>query len=173
MNLDEISAELEIRRVLARYCRGVDRGDLALLRSVYHPDARDDHGTFKGNGWDFAEHLVKLMDSITIPSQHHLTNVLIERSGDHAEVESYVLAYHPVPDANGGEVHALFGGRYLDHFERRDGEWKIADRKVVMDWTRSALPGEEWELAGAFSEMKGARHEADPSFGRFSAGGDG
>src|SRR5262245_17777267 len=39
-----------IQEVLARYCRGVDRADLELLRSVYHPDAIDNHGTFNGNG---------------------------------------------------------------------------------------------------------------------------
>ncbi len=169
MNLDDVIADLSIRKVLARYCRGVDRGDLALLKSAYHPDASDDHGTFQGNGWAFAEQLVALMDKSTIPSQHHVTNVLIERQGDRAYVESYVLAYHPIPDGAGGEVHALFGARYLDRFEQRGGEWKIADRRVVMDWTRRALPGEEWALADAFREAKGGRRERDPSAGWFQA----
>ena len=163
MDLDDIAAELAIRNALARYCRGVDRGDVALLKSVYHPDATDDHGTFKGNGHDFAEYLVELMDRSTIPSQHHVTNVLIERDGERADVESYVLAFHPIPDGAGGEVHALFGGRYLDRFERRGGEWKIAERRVVMDWTRAALLGDAWELAESFAASRGGRREADPS----------
>ena len=28
----------------------------------------------------------------------------------------------------------LYGGRYLDEFERREGEWRIARRTYVMDW---------------------------------------
>ena len=171
MDLEDVTAELSIRKVLARYCRGVDRGDLELLKSVYHPDATDDHGTFQGNGWELAEYLVKLMDESTIPSQHHVTNILIERDGDLADVESYVLAFHPISDEAGGEVHALFGGRYLDRFEKRDGEWKIADRRVVMDWTRKALAGEPWMLEDAFSASRGGHRESDPSwtaFGRLS-----
>lgn len=169
MDLEDVTAELAIRNVLARYSRGVDRGDLALLKSVYHPEAIDDHGSFKGNGWEFAEILVKRMDEHTIPSQHHVTNVLIELHGDWADVESYVLAYHPVSDGAGGEVHALFGGRYLDRFEKRTGEWKIAERRVLMDWTRSALPGDSWGLEAVFADAAGGRGRADPSYGRFHA----
>ena len=34
----------EIRDVLMRYARGVDRGEADLITSCYHPDAVDDHG---------------------------------------------------------------------------------------------------------------------------------
>ena len=74
-----------------------------------------------------------------------------------------MLAFHPVP-RDGGEVHALAGGRYLDRFERRDGAWKIADRRVVMDLSRASLPGEPWKLEDAFAN-RGGRREADPSHG--------
>lgn len=165
MDLEALAADLEIRRVLARYCRAVDRGDIALLKSVYHPDATDDHGSFQGSGWDFAEALVPAMDASSLNSQHHVTNVLIELDGDAARVESYVLALHPVRDREtGSETHALAGGRYLDRFEKRDGEWKIADRRVVIDWTRGALPGEAWSLEKSFG-LAGGRREKDPSHG--------
>jgi hypothetical protein len=36
-------AERDIRGVLARYCRGIDRGDYDLVRD-YHSDAIDEHG---------------------------------------------------------------------------------------------------------------------------------
>jgi len=166
MEIEDVIAELEIRRVLARYCRGVDRGDLEMLKSVYHEDATDDHGTFQGSGWAFAELLVPAMDQSALVSQHQVTNVLIERDGDVARVESYVLAFHPVPDTETGrEVHAVAGGRYLDRFEKRDGEWKIADRVVLIDWTRQALSGEDWSLQPRFTP--GARGEKDPTFGLF------
>ena len=33
----------------------------------------------------------------------------------------------------------MYGGRYLDTFEKRDGEWRIASRRYIMDWTM-AMP---------------------------------
>ena len=29
-----------------------------------------------------------------------------------------------------------FGGRYVDRFERRDGEWRIAHRTVFRTWDK-------------------------------------
>ncbi len=40
----------EIHEVMMRYCRAIDRMDEELLRSVYHPDAIDNHGLFNGAG---------------------------------------------------------------------------------------------------------------------------
>ena len=56
--LQRLLDEQAIRRLLVDYCRGVDRGDEALVASVYHPDATDDHGRFKGTGLDFAAYAV-------------------------------------------------------------------------------------------------------------------
>ena len=53
--IDELLAKQEIRDALMRYSRGIDLLDLELVKSAYHPDAYDDHGTFKGNAFEFAE----------------------------------------------------------------------------------------------------------------------
>ena len=29
-----------------------------------------------------------------------------------------------------------YGGRYLDEFERRDGEWRISKRTYILDWSK-------------------------------------
>ena len=62
MNLEELCAREQIREVLYSYCRGLDRGDVKLIEGVYHPDATDYHGTFKGLGREFASHIVASMD---------------------------------------------------------------------------------------------------------------
>jgi len=160
-DVEDLAAHVAIHQVLMRYCRGVDRGDVELLRSVYHPGAIDRHGRFEGSGEAFASYLVGSMDAVGGVGQHHITNILIERHGDVAQVESYFLAAHPRPGDDTGPVLAFVGGRYLDRFERRERRWAIAERTVVFDWSRDALGGAPWAAASAF--RAGARGSADPS----------
>jgi hypothetical protein len=45
-----------IREVLFKNSRGMDRADVALLKSTYHTDSYEVHWeTFTGNGHEFAE----------------------------------------------------------------------------------------------------------------------
>lgn len=165
MTLDEISARLEIQDVIYRYCRGVDRGDLALLKSVYHPDATDDHGSFKGTGHAFAEYVVARMDATPVQGQHQVTNILIEVDGATAQVESYFIAFNPELDAEKRGIISIVTGRYLDRFEKRGGAWKIADRKVLIDWGEQGGHQQPWARLAAFT--RGARGPADASHGLF------
>ena len=130
----EILDRYEIEQVLRRYCRGVDRGDAELIRSVYHPDAMDDHGGLKGLGVDFADRVVVILNERAQATMHNMHQVNIETNGDAASVETYFTAYHRVLE-DGATVLETFGGRYVDRFEKRDGQWKIADRVVVYDWS--------------------------------------
>jgi hypothetical protein len=76
--------------------------------------------------------------------------------------ESYFIVFHPYTPGAGEVEHIAFvGGRYLDRFECRDGEWRIADRKVVLDWTRADVGGDPWMAADRFP--RGGRRDQDPS----------
>jgi hypothetical protein len=66
---------------------------------------------------------------------HSVSNMLIRVDGDTARVESYWHVFHREPGRDGAadwDYHA--GGRYLDRFERRDGEWRVLTRILVRDW---------------------------------------
>ena len=165
MTLEELAAHIEIQQVLYRYCRGVDRGDVALLASVYHPDGIDRHGAFSGLGTEFAANLVPRMDQVPAAGQHHITNILIELHGEAANVESYYIAYHP-QTTEAGVGHALVCGRYLDRFERRAGRWLIAERQVTIDLSRNLEPAAEWP--GAVNFPAGRRRQDDPSAALFA-----
>ena len=106
---------------LMRYSRGVDRFDEDLLRSVYHPDATDDHGEFVGSPEEFIQWVVPLHNAGQISTQHHLTNHSCELDGDTAHTETYYL----FTARNRDETVWTAGGRYIDRFEKRNGEWKI------------------------------------------------
>jgi hypothetical protein len=167
MDLNEALAHLEIRHVLSVYARGVDRADLETLSSVYHPDATDDHGTFNGLGTDFARKLIEDEKAMTAVGQHHITNTVIQMDGaNDARVESYFLAFHP-HDESGAVKLGIAAGRYLDHFQRRDGAWKILARRVIMDWTRDDVEGPPW--LPDFVRQGRRKAQGDESYGFFKS----
>jgi hypothetical protein len=165
MTLEEISDHIEIREVLCRYCRGIDRVDPKIIASIYHPGAIDNHGRFCGPGVEFAEWTTKKMMADTKGvGQHHMTNIMIELHGDVANVESYCIAYHPALLEDGaGEGLGFVGARLLDRFEKRNGEWKIADRRVIYDFTKGPSREVPWSVED--HGLRGKRGRQDPSHG--------
>lgn len=119
---------------LLRYSRGLDRGDWELMASAYHDDALDDHGYFVGKGKDLAkwsEAFRKDNPNIYVV-RHALTNHVIEFEGsDTAHVETYytneTVLYGDQPKLRTSI------GRYVDRFERRSGEWRIAARVCTVE----------------------------------------
>ncbi|MBV9995334.1 MAG: nuclear transport factor 2 family protein [Caulobacteraceae bacterium] len=117
-----------IHDLVVRLTRAQDRCDRELLLSCYHPDARDEHGPFKGSPTEFADWVfphIRRMRFI----QHRVSNVLIEVRGDVAYGESY--AFEEGETLDGSKVTGC--GRYIDRFERRNGEWRIALRRVILE----------------------------------------
>ncbi len=146
---------------LMRYSRGVDRLDVELLKSAYHADATDDHGIFNGNAWEFAEFIGPFDASIGVHQQtHRVDHALIEFVGlNEARVESYNLTFIDA-ETDDGMTAAMVGGRYLDRFERRDGEWKIAHRLYVMDWNRNMPSTVDWQ-GSFFADLAVGRIDRD------------
>jgi hypothetical protein len=135
MDIDEISSRLEIEHVLTLYCLGVDAGDGDAIKRSFHSDATDEHGPFQGLGWELGDRLNHSDVHPEARGHHEVCNVFIEfDESDVARVSSYVHAYHPTKDERGEDHLLIFAGRYLDRFERRDGSWKIAARRVISDF---------------------------------------
>ena len=128
---EEMADREAIRDCLCRYSRGVDRCDEDMLRSVYWEDATDCHGAWNGSATGFIEQaLRKLREGGR--RVHQISNILIELHGDTAAVESAFLALQA--GAAMPERETFLCGRYVDRFERRTGQWRIAARTVVYDW---------------------------------------
>jgi hypothetical protein len=160
ITIDELLAREEIREVLLRYTRGIDRLDLDLVRSCYHPDARDDHGAYRGDVDGFLAWVGDVL-SYFDSTMHFVGNQLIELDGDGAHAESYCVAYHRRGARDGEDPHDLVTAlRYVDRLERRaDRGWKIADRVCVFDWSRRDPVVGEWAMDGA---VRGQRGAGDP-----------
>jgi len=125
--LDELEARTEIEDALNRFARAVDRQDWALARTLYHDGAFDDHGFFKGPPDAFLAHIEKL-HAVQRHSMHFNTNVLIEfQTRERAFVETYVLVLQRFDDRR-----ATASARYLDFFEKRNNQWRVAHRTLVF-----------------------------------------
>ena len=126
----------EIRDVILRYARAVDRHDPELLATVYHEDALEHRGDTPMLGRDYVAFVFgpKMSGQYRL-MRHHLTNILIEVDGDVARAETYFALMHRY-EKDGREVELTQYGRFLDLFERRNGAWKIAKRWRVRDFAR-------------------------------------
>jgi hypothetical protein len=118
-----------------RYARGLDRHDDEMVASAYHEGAVDHHGDFLGTPAEFIPWANELHAADWIAHHHHITNHTVDLDGDVAHAESYCIGAfqrreEPVVD--------MAGGRYIDRLERRDGEWKIVAREVVIEWVCAA-----------------------------------
>jgi ketosteroid isomerase-like protein len=160
ISTDELVAREEIRDVLYRYTRGIDRLDLDLVRSCYHPDAHDDHGAFRGDLDGFLAWVGDVLSSFD-STMHFIGNQLIEVEGDTAYAESYCVAYRRREPRDDEQPHDLVTAlRYVDRLERRaEGQWRIAARVCVFDWSRRDPVVDEWTMDGA---VRGQRGAADP-----------
>lgn len=173
-----LADRMAIQDAMCRWSRAVDRLDFDLMRSVFHADATDNHGAFKGGVEAMVAWIRERHRAIPF-SAHRLGNMLIEFAGpDVALVETYVETIQRYPPEGKAGLAQLAGGaqgtpgmgavlnsyaRYVDRFERRDGAWKIARRTVVQDWKRiSDLPGEEWKPAPDWPA--GRRDHDDPVY---------
>ena len=168
--LENMLSKQEIQDVLMRYGRGVDRADEELLKSCYHHDAIEEHGsTYAGPAHAYIEGAVVRIRQMGTMC-HYICNVHISLDGDLAYVEAYVLTFARF-QRDGESFDTLTGGRICDRFERRDGDWKIAHRKMAFDWNRD-MPSQEGWCLGMFDPadpkmIMGTKGKDDLSYALF------
>jgi len=163
----------EIWDTSKRFTRGADRHDKDLVRSAFWPDATigRDEALSRDAFVDYDEERLAQYAA----HQHHITGQTVEFDGDTAHVESYLI-YFLVPrdtsvdrlgPASPGkplmsEKTYLGSGRYIERWQRRDGEWRIAVREYVEDL---ALLGETVDYCGSRTCL-GTWDRTDPSYTR-------
>ena len=134
--LQELWDKQEIAEVLgARYGRGLDWLDEEALMDCFHEDAFVDYGFFVGNAHEWCRRVMPI-EAQSLHRFHYVFNILVEIDGDRAEAESNSLAGGRSPDGKGGFNQSFFGSRYLDKLERRDGRWKISERRTLLEFAQ-------------------------------------
>ncbi|MCB2047899.1 MAG: nuclear transport factor 2 family protein [Novosphingobium sp.] len=126
----------EIRDCVLRYCRGIDRMDLELVRSCYHPDGIDHHTGFSGSIDLFIPWVTAAISRFD-GTMHFIGNHFVEGNATVAVAETYGQAVHWRTPGDDPARNFTSGFRYVDHFDKRDGHWAVAERWAVREWTRS------------------------------------
>ena len=145
-----------IRDLVLLYSRAVDRKDVALLRDLYTEDATDTHGdSFDGPAEGYCDFIEQSLPYMPY-SGHHVCNHLISVEGDEGNGEVYALAYHLIPNREGGSEEDFMAVRYIDNYRRcADGKWRFSKRVVTYDF-KIRRPFDGGGLLGL--------GEADPSY---------
>jgi hypothetical protein len=151
----------EIHEILLRQSRGLDRADPALLETIFHPEATRLTPEGPKREPDAQLSAIKSLKPDQRPTWHFLGNHLIEVDGDVAYSETYFLACSEV--LQGDTVYTRFrAGRYLDRFERREGEWGCVYRVMTDDWSRLDELKQAIDLSK--SSLRGRPSREDPLY---------
>ena len=75
---------------------------------------------------------------------HSVSNFLIRIDGNEARVECHFHAYERLRRRDGTANDITMWGRYLDRMQKRADEWRIAERKVVLDSWRIWADSADW-----------------------------
>jgi hypothetical protein len=146
--IEILLAKQEIHELHCIYCRGIDRLDEALIRSVFHPDAVIHHQPWYDGGVDKYLELVLASAKGQLEGSwcHMVTNELTRVDGERAASEWYLFQLNRVQDA-GKPVDHILAARFLERLEQRNGVWKVSERALVRDVIRLDPVGEQWSAA--------------------------
>jgi ketosteroid isomerase-like protein len=162
--VQEMKDRTAIQDCLHRYTRGVDRHDRELMLSAYWPDAWDEHGVAEGVAADFVDWAIGWHGEFQSKHHHGILNHTVELDGDTAHGETYYIFW----GENRAGPPQLSFGRYIDRFEKRDGQWRIAHRVCVNEMTATLTAAEipdEWK-AMIFKTGPNRRDKSDVSYVR-------
>lgn len=162
--IEQMLDRQDILDCLTRFSRGMDRLDREAFLSAFHPDATIAAGAFVGSPAECWAWAAPMHETGQVATHHSLLNNTCEIAGHTAHNETYYL----FAGRNRDESNWLAGGRYIDRLEKRDGEWKVAMRNTVIEWS-GVLPTMDLPFADVpdlFGNGAPSRSKDDPSYAR-------
>lgn len=162
--LDALLDRQDILDCLTRFCRGMDRFDRELYLSAFHPDAVMAAGPYVGDVPGCYDWAMPMHEAGQIATHHNMLNHTVEIDGDTAHSETYYLFVA----RNRDDSNWVAGGRYIDRLEKRGGEWKIALRTNLIEWSGvlPTMPLPFADVADIHGNGASSRSKDDPSYQR-------
>ncbi|HEY0694597.1 MAG TPA: nuclear transport factor 2 family protein [Kribbella sp.] len=135
-----ISSERVIANLMAAYAYRNDDADFAGLGDLYADavftlDGTAAHGREEMEAG--ARNIIEVGEDGRSTTTHEITNIMIEidEEAGTAVGQAYWTLYQTV---SGTPRQPVLSGRYLDRFERRDGQWRFAERNATSLWKAAA-----------------------------------
>jgi ketosteroid isomerase-like protein len=139
---------IALNQLAYRYAAAVDACDVDAFLAVFHPDGRlrsfapgADEPFSDVAGYEQLASVPERMREMFRSTFHQMTNHLVDVDGDAATATLLCTARFLDADLadDAAGVNVI---RYLDRYERRSGEWRIADREIRFLWSeRHPLAG--------------------------------
>lgn len=140
--LETLRAERAITRVMLAYARAVDALDFERLRDCFHPDAMIHYGdVFSGRRDEAIAWLEQSLPRLqTTMHDFGAPWIELDLERGRATCDTYTTnaARYPA-DANGDVLLNVTGTHYRDVFERRDGAWRILERRNRNVWAQNTI----------------------------------
>lgn len=149
--IDRLESRQAMRDLVTDYCQGFDQGDFERFLAIWWSDCVWDigppFGSFQGH-----DGIREAVQGVLWPvwrETHHLTSNLKIRfeDADNAYGECDVDCMGATKD----DIVQMISATYRDHFQRRDGTWKILRRDVTLHYF-NPIPGAQMTPPPAAAE---------------------
>jgi ketosteroid isomerase-like protein len=128
---------IQLANLIGRYAECIDRGDFdGMAELLADASVADEHGNSPLRGQDAIRQLfastARLYEDGTPRTKHVTTNLILEidEVGGLATARSYWTVFQAV---EGLPLQPILAGRYLDAFERSQGQWRFSERRFAID----------------------------------------
>ncbi len=144
MDLELVTARLELRDLIDGYARAADRRDRVAFEALFAPDAtltvhrpgREPH-TYRGPG-EIGEIVPNLGRYVS--TFHLVANHWCDMAPGRATGESYCQAHHVLAAQDDqAAIDVVLTIRYRDTYVRAGPSWRFATRDVHILWTSETV----------------------------------
>lgn len=161
----ELSDRAALTDLLARFARAIDTCDWAAYREVFADEIELDYSSWRPGSvgtWaadDWVARAAQLFPGLTA-TRHALTNVLVDVDATDpasARVLADVCAEHVNVDAAGTASVFTLNGYYDDLCVRTADGWRIAGKRLVVQWSTGDASVMDVARARAGTDPQGRR----------------
>jgi hypothetical protein len=133
--LSALADEWALYKLAMLYSRAMDHNVPEIIDSIFTEDAMIETPSFTLRGRAEIRDMPPKIRQKYISTTHAVHNQTVTITGDRADGETGCLAHMMSQGPRGGEILIVEGVRYLDQWVRKDGSWRFASRRVVIDFS--------------------------------------